>query len=179
MEDLFRTLINIAFYIFIFRLLFGGSKRNKPRGKTTNREPQQQTESPNPYHAPEEKKKKESFFAEALRELKKLEEQARKQQEPVKKRIPKPAQQKPVPVAAASRAAINIDTEFQEPGRRKEKDEKNKKMYYNEVAVETSTEIDEEQDYLPRTRQDLKKAIVYSEIIGKPVSARRRIPVRR
>ncbi len=148
MEDLFATFLNIAFYIFIFKLISGAGSKKKKK-ETTEK-------NPVIIEKAKESKKKKSFFEEALEQLKKLEELS-------KEPVPKKKKYKQVlPVSAPEIKP--------EPVERIKKviDEKTKGIYYN----------NEESDY-SLNKIDLKKAIVYSEIIGKPVSRRIGMPYRR
>ena len=149
MEDLFATLINIAFYIFIFKLLGGLFSKKKPPEKKNSREQQMQTRRVS------KPKKKESFLDEAIKQLKKLETQAVKE---------KPAE------AKVSAVKTVLKDEYREPGlkQRKEIDEKTEEIYYNREETKYSL-----------GPSNLKQAIVFSEIIGKPVSQRRGLPYRR
>ncbi|NCC80939.1 MAG: hypothetical protein EOM04_01530 [Clostridia bacterium] len=149
MEDLFATLFNIAFYIFIFKLISGAASGKKKKKETSDK-------SPVIVEKTKENKKKKSFFEEALEQLKKLEELSK---EPVTKKKkfkqvpPMPVPEiKPEPVARIKKVI----------------DEKSQEIYYNNEESEYSLE-----------KIDLKKAIVYSEIIGKPVSRRIGMPYRR
>lgn len=160
MEQLFATLINVAFYIFIFKLISGAfPKRNKEKG----RHPVEKQEAPI-----KQKKKNKSFFEEALEQLKKLEEISKEQENKKSKKF-KPVPQAALPVIKPEPVKY-INDEFVEPGVKKRKviDEKSEEIYYNS----------EESDYKLK-REDLKKAIVYSEIISKPVSRRIGMPYRR
>lgn len=149
MEDLFGTLFNIAFYIFIFKLISGAASGKKKKKDAGDKEPVIVEKN-------KVKKKKKTFFEEALEQLKKLEEMS---MEPVPKKkkfkqaLPAPAVQiKPETVTRIKKVI----------------DEKSDEIYYN----------DEESDNLIENI-DLKKAVVYSEIIGKPVSRRIGMPYRR
>ncbi len=174
MDDALVTFINILFYIVIFRFIAGIFRRKKPQ-KQTPQSAEQTAEqaSEKPVRAERKttkSKKKESFFEEAMKQLKKLEELADpkpKKKEKKKVRQPQVEQQESTKDQLKRDKAAAI---------RKENDEKYKEIYYTKGAL--TTEEVYESEYRLRSG-DLKKAIVYAEIIGPPVSKKPGIPVRR
>lgn len=156
MEDLLGTIFNVAFYIFIFKMIIGGTSKKKP--------PKNVEGSTDKTY---QKKKKKSFFEEALEQLAKFEQESQEEvkQKTKLKRIPK------VAVASPKTQAVKYKSEELVERRRESKkniDEKNEEIYYNN-----------EESLFELKRKDLKKAIVFSEIIGEPVSRRNGMPYRR
>ena len=151
MEDLIATFFNIAFYIFIFKLISGafpGKKKKDPEKETPAVIIEKRKKT----------KKKKTFLEEALEQIKKLEELS---QEPVKKK----KKLRPIQEIVSSENEIKP-----EPITKINKviDEKKEEIYYNNDGSDYQLD-----------RKSLKKAIVYSEIIGKPVSKRIGMPYRR
>lgn len=156
MEELFGTIINVAFYIFIFKLFLGGSSKKKnPKNAEGNAEKNI------------EKKKKKNFLEEAMEQLAKLEENSQEQVKKKKrlKRVPQ-VQENVVELEKENRDKEELAVAVEET--EKKLDEKSDEIYYNNG-----------ESVYKLTKKDLKKAIVYSEIIGKPVSKRIGMPYRR
>lgn len=156
MEELLGTIFNVAFYIFIFKMIIGGTSKKKPPKNVEGSKEKTY-----------EKKKKKSFFDEALEQLAKFEQDPQEEikQKTKLKRIPK------VPVTSPKAQTVKYKSEESvEPIRESKKniDENNEKIYYNN-----------EESLFELKRKDLKKAIVFSEIIGEPVSRKNGLPYRR
>lgn len=177
MDETITTLINIAFYIIIFRFIGGMFRKKKPQKQTgapgDQAAEEQVVKTERKAEKKKKTKKKESFFEEAMKQLKKLEELA-KEADDTKEKKPKKRQREQV--VAAEAPVVRERMRSQAVAQTKENNEKNLQVYYNKT--ESADRQSAESPYRLRAGE-LRKAIVYSEIIGPPVSKRPGIPGRR